>query len=186
MFREKKLIRLVKDKGDKQAASELIGIYYKDVYRYVYKQTNDEELSKDLTQEIFISMLKSIEGYEGKKSSFKTWLYKISSNKVIDYYRSRYYKYTTIVDEIENYEFPSVHNIEKEFELKEDAKEVIDIVNSLNANIQQIFRLKIFGDMTFKDIGKLLDISESTAKTRYYGAVRKIKKLLEEGEYEQK
>lgn len=180
MINEKKLIKLIRNKGDKIAAEEIINYYYKEIYINVFKQINDREIAKDLTQEIFISALKSIGNYEEKKSSFKTWIYKIASNKVIDYYRSKYYKYTTIVEEIEGYDFISSHNIENEFQTKEDVELVMDIVKTLSSNIQQIFRLKVFGDMTFCEIGKLLDISESTVKTRYYSAVRKIKKIVEE------
>ena len=89
-----------------------------------------------------------------------------------------------MVEEIDNYDLGSQENIEEDFLIKEDAKEVIDIVNRLNANVQQIFRLKVFADMTVKDIGKVLDISESTVKTRFYNTVKKIKKVLEEGENE--
>lgn len=63
-------------------------------------------------------------------------------------------------------------------ELKEDINEILDIVKTFNTNYQQIFRLKVFGDMTFSDIGSLLEMSESTVKTRYYSTIRKIKKLL--------
>ncbi|MBU3131309.1 RNA polymerase sigma factor [Clostridium gasigenes] len=183
MIGEKKLIKLVV-KGDKSAASELINLYYKMIFTYVFNQTRDSELSKDLTQEIFISMLKSITNYEGKKSSFKNWVYKIASNKIVDYYRSKYYKYTTIVEEIENYDLKSSHNVEYEIEIKEDTEEIMNVVNRLTGNMQEIFRLKVFGEMTFSEISILLDISESTVKTRYYSSVRKIKKLLEEGDYE--
>lgn len=183
MIKENKLIKLVKEKGDKSAAEEIINFYYESIYINVFKQIADREIAKDLTQEIFISVLKSIGNYEEKKSSFKTWIYKIASNKVVDYYRSKYYKYTTIVEEIENYDFMSSYNMENEFQVKEDAEEVMNIVNRLNANIQQIFRLKVFGDMTFCDIGKLLDISESTVKTKYYSAIRKVKRVLEEEKY---
>lgn len=178
MIKEKKLIKLVV-KGNKVAAGELVNIYYKDIYRYVLNQTRDKELAKDLTQEIFISVLKSISNYDIEKSSFKNWIYKIASNKIVDYYRSKYYKYTTIVEEIDNYDFRSLHNIESEIEIKEDVKEVMNVVNRLSGNIQEIFRLKVFGEMTFSEISNLLDISESTVKTRYYSSVRKIKNMLE-------
>lgn len=181
---EEKLIRAIKDKGDKKAASKLIEIYYKDIYRYVFKQTSDSELSKDLTQEIFISILKSINSYSFEKASFKTWIYKIASNKIIDFYRSKFYKYKTIVDEIDDYSLLSSENIEEEFQLREDVNEVLDIVNRMDANIQEIFRLKIFGDMSFKEISIILEVAESTVKTRYYGAIKKIKNIMGEKNYD--
>lgn len=176
---EKKLITLVKNKNDKKAAGELVKSYYKEVFAYVFRQTSNEELSKDLTQEIFISMLKSIEGFDEVKASFRTWLYKIANNKIIDNYRSTYYKYVTIVDEIDEGLIGYENELEESFEIKEDVNEILEVVNTLNTNLQQILRLKIFGDMTFGEIASLTEISESTVKTRYYATIKKIKKLLE-------
>lgn len=176
---ETKLIKRVKDKGDKRAAGELVQLYYKDIFYYVFKQTKNEELSKDLTQEIFISVLKSMDRFDDKKASFRTWLYKIASNKIIDNYRSAYYKYVTVVDEIEEYIGSYDQGIEKGLELKEDVEKVLEMVNTFNTNLQQIFRLRIFAELTFKEISVLLDMSESTVKTRYYSTIRKIKKELE-------
>lgn len=153
-------------------------MYYKDIFTYVFRQTQNEELSKDLTQEIFIAMLKSIDRFDYKKASFKTWLYKIASNKIIDSYRSTYYKYVTVVEEIYEDTLVNESGLEDSLELKEDVNEILDIVKTFNTNYQQIFRLKVFGDMTFSDIASLLEISESTVKTRYYSTIRKIKKLL--------
>lgn len=179
-MRERYLIKKVKNKGDKEAANKLISIYYKPIYVYVFKQINDKEISMDLTQEIFISMLKSIDGYEEKKASFKTWIYKIASNKIIDYYRSKYYKYSTVVVELEDDSTVNLHNVENEFLIKEDAKEIIEIINRFEGDIQQILRLKIFADMKFREIGEVLDINESTVKTKYYSSIRKIKRIVKE------
>lgn len=123
-------------------------------------------------------MLKSIERFDDQKASFKTWLYKIASNKIIDSYRSTYYKYVTVVENIEEDSLIYESGLEESLEMKEDVNEILDIVNTFNTNHQQIFRLKVFGDMTFSEIGSLLEISESTVKTRYYSTIKKIKKLL--------
>ena len=176
---EKKLIKLVKDRGNKSAAGDLVQLYYKDIFVYVRKQTKNEDLSKDLTQEIFISMLKSIDRFDEKKASFKTWLYKIASNKIIDTYRLTYYKYVTVVEEIDENISSYDNTMEKLLEIRGDTNDILDIISTFNTGIQQIVRLKIFSDMTFADIGSLLEISESTAKTRYYATVKKIKKMME-------
>ena len=141
---------------------------------------------KDLTQEIFISMLKSLGGFDDEKASFRTWLYKIASNKIIDNYRSTYYKYVTVVDEFEEGLVGYKNDLEESFQLKEDAKEILEIINTLNTSIQQILRLKIFGGMTFLEIASLIDMSESTVKTKYYSSIKKIKKILEVKKNEQR
>ncbi|SHK03321.1 RNA polymerase sigma-70 factor, ECF subfamily [Hathewaya proteolytica DSM 3090] len=176
---EEKLIKLVKKNGDKSAASSLIEIYYKDIYIYVYRQTHEEELAKDLTQETFISMLKSMDKFDEKKANFRTWLYKIASNKIIDIYRSTYYRYVIIVEEIERCTNNYNDNFENLFYIKEDTKEILQILSKFNTNIQQIIRLKIFGEMTFAEIANLLELSESTVKSRYYATIKNIKKAME-------
>lgn len=177
---EEKLIKLVKDKGDKISANKLIKNHYKKIYIYVYKQTSCEELSKDLTQDIFISMIRSIKNFDSSKSSFNTWLYKIASNKVIDYYRSKAYRCTTKVSDIDEFELKDSINIEKELIQKEKIQEILEVVNRFESNIQQIFRLKVFGEMTFNEISKLLSLSESTVKTKYYSSIKKLKKEVGE------
>ena len=76
--------------------------------------------------------------------------------------------------------------MEESFKIKEDAKEILEIINTLNTSIQQILRLKIFGGMTFLEIASLIDMSESTVKTKYYSSIKKIKKILEVKKNEQR
>lgn len=75
MLIEQKLIKRIKKKQDKEAANALISYYYKEVYAYVYRQTGNEELAKDLTQDIFIQILQKITIFNHKKASFRTWMY---------------------------------------------------------------------------------------------------------------
>lgn len=175
MDRDIRLIKRIRKKSDKAAANELISTYYKEVYAYVYKQTIDKELSMDLTQEIFISILKSIYRYDEKKASFRTWLYRIATYRLVDYYRSKNYKYTSIVVPIDDFNIYDSEDMEITVENREDVGKIIDIVNRLDSLSQQIFRLKLFADYTFSQISNVLEIPESTAKTRYYSMIKKIK-----------
>ncbi|KGN00547.1 RNA polymerase subunit sigma-70 [Clostridium botulinum] len=180
MNNETKLIKQIKTKGNRKAANELITRYYKEIYAYVYKQTMDKEMSMDLTQEIFINMLKSINTYDDKKASFRTWLYKISTYKIIDYYRSKHYKYKKISINIEDTEIHDNGDVFISVEYKEDIQKIINTVDKFDELLQQIFRLKIFAEYTFLEISKTLEIPESTVKTKYYSLIKKIKKICEE------
>ncbi|MDU1313697.1 RNA polymerase sigma factor [Clostridium septicum] len=177
---ELRLIENIQKKGHRESANMLIKVYYREIYGYVFKQLSCNELSADITQEIFISMIKSIDNYNKEKCSFRTWLYKISSNKIIDYYRSKSYKQRIKSQTIDDLDIKCEGSIEDDFIIEETVNEVLNIVNSFEANIQQIFRMKIFSDMTFKEIGKVLDLSESTVKTKYYRLIKRIKVMLEE------
>jgi RNA polymerase sigma-70 factor (ECF subfamily) len=181
MDRDRKLIRKIKKKSDKDAANELISIYYKEIYAYVYKQTMDKELSMDLTQEIFINLLKSIYSYDEKKASFRTWLYKVATYRLVDYYRSKYYRYNSMTVSIDQFDIYDKEDIGITLENKADVEKIVSIVNRLDVSAQQIFRLKLFTDYTFLEISNVLGIPESTVKTKYYSMIKKIKRKFEEG-----
>lgn len=178
MDNERKLIKQIQKKSSKVAANELVSKYYKEIYTYVYKQTIERELSMDLTQEIFISMLKSINSYDEKKAAFKTWLYKIATYKIVDYFRSKHYKYNKIFVNIDDTDIYDEENITLSIEYREDVERIINIVDKFDAIRQQIFRLKLFAEYTFLEIARMLQIPESTVKTKYYSMIKKIKKSL--------
>lgn len=176
MDKDLKLIKRIINKNDKECANELISKYYKEIYIYVYKQVSDKETSLDLTQEIFISVLKSIYNFDKDKSSFRTWLYKISTNKVVDYYRSKNYKYSKIIESIEDKEITSKDDFVINLEYKEDVNKIQSVVNKLDTQYQEIFRLKIFLESTFSEISKILQVPESTVKTKYYSMIKVVKR----------
>ena len=70
-------------------------------------------------------MLKSIYRFDETKASFKTWLYKIASNKIIDSYRSTYYKYVIVVEEVEELAIGYENSLERSVQLKEDINEIL-------------------------------------------------------------
>ncbi len=86
-------IRQIQRKSSRTAANQLVAHFYKELYAYVYRQTLDKEMSLDMTQDIFVSLLQTIHNYDADKASFKTWLYKIATHRIVDYYRSKSYKH---------------------------------------------------------------------------------------------
>ena len=180
MRNEKKWIKQIKKNGSESAANALISSYYKEMYAFVYKQTLDPELSLDLTQEIFIRVMKSIRNYDSKKASFRTWMYKLASNQLVDYYRSKSYTYTQVEQSIEDYEFEDHYDMAISLEYKEDYEKINAIVNKLDTKLQQILRLKLFGEYTLQEIASMETIPLSTVKTRYYTALKIIRKRMEE------
>lgn len=180
MDNDLKLIKRIKKKSCRKSSDELVSKYYKEIYVYVYKQTSDKELSMDLTQEIFISLLKGIHNFDASKASFRTWLYRIATNKVVDYYRSKNYKYTRVIEPIEEVQLEYKEDFVVKLEQKEDVEKIQNIVNKLDTEYQEIFRLKIFLESTFLEIATTLEIPESTVKTKYYSIIKKIKKSFNE------
>ncbi len=179
---EMRLIRKIQRTGNREAANILICNYYDEIYRYVYKQTSNKHTSMDLTQNIFISMLKSISNYNGKQAGFRTWLYRIATNKTIDYLRRRTAEGKHILD-IEAIDISDEAEFTRQIEIKDLLSRLQDYINSLEIELQQIFRLKFFGDYTFTQIAALLSLSESTVKSKYYRLLKTLRQEFKDENY---
>ncbi|WP_233713596.1 RNA polymerase sigma factor [Lederbergia citri] len=184
MKQEQRWIKKIKKNGSQEAANELISKYYREMYAFVYKQTIDSDLSLDLTQEIFISILKSIGQFDDKKASFRTWLYKIASNRLVDYFRSKNYQYWKLTESLEGHDFEGPEDMTVSFEYKEDVEKITRIINRLETSSQQIVRLKLFGEYTLQEIAEMVQAPLSTVKTRYYAAIKLIKKEMQVHQHE--
>lgn len=100
MEQESKWIRDIQRGGSRQAVENLVERYYDEIYVFVYRQTGHKEDAMDLTQSIFLAMLRALSTYDPKKAAFRTWLYRIAANKVIDA-RRQSRPVTTPLEEIE-------------------------------------------------------------------------------------
>jgi len=179
MDKEHAWIEKLKRRQRSKEADLLISKYYDEIYIYAYKQTFDKELAMDLTQEIFISMLRSIELYDSSKASFRTWLYKIASNKIIDYRRSTQNRELPLID-AEDFDVPSEISFEKAAENAELISRIEKYVSSFDALTQEIFRLRVYADYAFAEIAAATQQPEASVKTRYYRLVKNIRKEFED------
>lgn len=174
---ELRLIKQIQRNGNRSAADELINKYYDNVYYFVKKQVGNEDLAHDLTQEIFVSCLRAIVHYKPKKdASFKTWLYKIATNKTVDYFRSRAYQEAMKTLPIDEVEPISEADFVYKFENADFTERVCAYVGCLPQDTQNIFRLHIFGEYTFTEIAKMLEMPEGSVKSKYYRLINLLRK----------
>lgn len=173
------LIRKIQRTGSRVAADQLVRKYFDEIYRYVYRQTSDKQTAMNLTQNIFISMLQSIGNYDAKRASFRTWLYRIATNKTIDYYRSRAVEKQHVIS-VEDIDVPDETEFTRQIEMKALLTRVQRYIGSLEISLQQIFRLKFFGEYTFTQIAGLLDLPESTVKSKYYRLLKLLKEEFQD------
>ncbi len=181
MEREEKLIRKILRRGDRRAAGELVERYYDDIFYLVARQTGESrETVLDLTQDIFVSMLASLAGYDSAKAAFRTWLYRIATNKIVDRYRSKVYRFQRDSVPFEEEEITGSLDLSDDLEDRETAEEILRRIQLLPAETQEILRLHIFAEQTFDTIAEMVGVPASTVKTRYYRAVEKIRKEMEQ------
>ena len=169
-----KWIKKIQKKSDPVASNDLVTYYYKEIYAYVYKKTLEKELSMDLTQEIFMNMLETIQQFDKQKASFRTWLYQIARYRIVDYYRSKSYRQQIGIQVLED-ETHTTEGFLDSLLTKFRIEEIEAFINTLSEQRQVIFWLKVAHQKSFNEIAACLKVSESTIKTRFYATVKLVK-----------
>lgn len=173
---ESYLIRRIQRHGDRQAAEDLISIHYREIYAFVFRQTGDMETAMDVTQEVFLAVLQSIHRYDPKRAGFRTWMYRIASHKLTDLFRSPAYRLRQNAIPIEELSLPDDGSPEEQWLEAETLQKVRKDIAELPDELQSILRLRFYGEKNFREIAEILSLPEGTVKTRYYAAIRMLRK----------
>ena len=152
--------------------------YCKCVYNFLYKLTNDIELSEELTQETFYTAIKKINTLN-KKESIRTWLYQIAINKWKDYLKKSK-KANIDLDENTVENLVANYDIEEDMIAKDNIIEFYKKIHMLDIDTREIIYLKIIRNFTFKEISQILGKNEEWARTKFYRGKLKLKESLQD------
>lgn len=155
---------------------KIYSIYFKDVYYFLLSLSKDKEVAEDITSETFFKALKNIENFRGD-SSIKTYLFQIAKNSYFDYLRKN--KKIVSLDDFESIEKGSI-NTEDEFLEREESAYLRNLVETLKEPHKSIIKLRIWEELSFKDIGTVYGKSENWACVTFHRAKKILKNKLEE------
>ena len=186
--------KLLKDKdlvrqfmAGKDAAFELLLTRYKDrVFSYILYTVKDEDLANDLFQDTFIKVLKSLKkGKYNEEGKFLPWVMRIAHNLVIDHFRksnrmpmSHETEHNNLMARLESDEL----NVEKNLVKGQIHKDVKDLIKHLPKEQRQVLIMRIYCEMSFKEIAENSDVSINTALGRMRYALLNLRRLIKEKE----
>jgi RNA polymerase sigma-70 factor, ECF subfamily len=174
-------------KGDQSAFEELVYRYDRSVLSIAIKYTNNEDDAKDLYQEVFIRVYRSIKGFRFK-SEFSTWLFRITTNVCLTYKsRSKEHLKVSIdkeYDDEEN-EFSTKKELAydglspEEISSRVDLGELVnEAVESLSPKQKMTFVLKHYEGYKIREIAEMLNCKEGTVKKYLFDATKNLRKKL--------
>lgn len=150
--------------------------YFKDVFLYVYSLSGDKYIAEDITSETFMKALTSLDSFRGD-SDIRVWLCQIAKNSYYSYLRKK----KSFVDLESLPETASEDNVEEEITTSETNRRAHEIIQNLKEPYKRVFTLRIFGELSFKQIGKVFGKSDNWACVTYHRARKNIKERL--GDY---
>lgn len=181
---EKELIKQAQK--DPQIFGQIYDQYYSKIFGYVLKRTANLEIAQDITSETFFKALKKLWQFRWRNISFSSWLYKIATNEINQYFRKGKYKSASL-DALQEQGFEPVflHNPEAEvIEAQEILKRHQDFIvcqskiSQLDIKYQEVITLRFFEQKQIKEIGEVLDKSEGTIKSLLHRGLEKLRESM--------
>jgi len=160
---------------------ELYRTYFDIVYRYIRSISQDGSLAEEVTQETFFKALEKIDQFRGD-CDVRVWLCQIAKNTLYDHLKKQ--KKQLLGDEkLEKTENAGGELLEEKLAQRSQAMEIHKVLHRLSEPYKEVFSLRIFGELTFREIGMLFGKSENWARVTYYRARVKIREELEYEDY---
>ena len=157
---------------------ELYRTYFDIVYRYIRSISQDGALAEEVTQETFFKALEKIGQFRGD-CDVRVWLCQIAKNTLYDHLKKQ--KKQLLGDEkLEKAESAGGELLEEKLAQRSQAMEIHKVLHRLSEPYKEVFSLRIFGELTFREIGMLFGKSENWARVTYYRARVKIREELEQ------
>ena len=150
--------------------------YYKSIYRYLVAITKEVNIAEEITQETFFKALKNIDKYNPNKKML-TWLCEIAKNTYFAEYKKNK-KFQKLSESEIELEIDNEQNIVDKIIDNEDNSEILKILHKLEEPYKEVFTLRVYGELSFKQIGEIFDKSENWARVTYYRSKLKIKESL--------
>ena len=174
--------------GGNEKAFEVLLARHKDkIYRFIYMKLRNQELANDVFQETFVKIIKTLKvGSYNEEGKFLPWAMRIAHNLVIDHFRKAS-KVRMISESSSNYDDFNIFstlsqtdkNMEQSMSHDELEKQMVELIDYLPETQRAILKMRIFQDMSFKDISESEDISINTALGRMRYALINLRKMID-------
>ncbi|MFC1732876.1 RNA polymerase sigma factor [candidate division KSB1 bacterium] len=157
--------------GNLDEFGKLYDEYVKKIYQFIYFKTHNRETAEDLTSHTFMKALENISSFNEKKASFKTWLYKIARNTIIDHYRTD--RPTSDIDDA--WGVSDKVDIERDTDMQMKVEAVQKYMEKLKPEQRELILLRVWGGNSFSEIAEITGKSEASCKMMFKRVMEKLR-----------
>lgn len=173
--------------GNNKAFETLLMRHKNKIHRFIYMKVKSQDLTEDIFQETFVKIINTLKlGNYNEEGKFLPWAMRIAHNLVIDHFRksSKVRMISESSSKNEDFSIFSVlhsgdDNTLQAMSRSELETQMVELIDYLPDTQQEIIRMRIFQDLSFKDIAELESISINTALGRMRYALMNLRKLID-------
>lgn len=163
--------------GDTEAFGQIYDMYADRIYRHIYYRTNNVEDARDLTQDVFVKAWQALPRYKRTKTPFLGWLFTISHNRVVDYYRTKkdhaYLNDDMVIED-------GGRSPEKLAEDQFTRQQVRRAILQLPSDQQQVILMSFIEGLEYGEIAAAMNKTEGNIRVIVHRALKKMREILAE------
>lgn len=169
--------------GDESALSTLIDRHQSKIYGFIYSKISDRDITDDIFQDTFIKVIKTLKSNSyNEEGKFLPWVMRIAHNLIIDHFRRN--KKMPMFRETEEFSIFSIMTdnsmtIENQMITNQVEKDLRKIIDELPHDQKEVLMMRIYQDLSFKEISELTGVSINTALGRMRYALMNLRKVIE-------
>ena len=169
--------------GDETALATLINRHQSKIYGFIYSKISDRDLSDDIFQDTFIKVIKTLKSNSyNEEGKFLPWVMRIAHNLIIDHFRRN--KKMPMYRETEEFSIFSImtdHSLSAENQMisEQVEKDLKRLIDELPNDQKEVLVMRIYQDLSFKEISELTGVSINTALGRMRYALMNLRKVIE-------
>ena len=176
---------LVKDyvAGNEKALETLIKRHQSRIYGFIYSKISDSDISNDIFQDTFIKVIKTLKSNSyNEEGKFLPWVMRIAHNLIIDHFRRN--KKMPMFRETEEFSIFSIMSddeltIENKLIVEQVESDVRKLLEELPADQKEVLVMRMYQDMSFKEISEVTGVSINTSLGRMRYALMNLRKVID-------
>jgi RNA polymerase sigma-70 factor (ECF subfamily) len=172
--------------GDESALATLIQRHQSKIFGFIYSKVNDRDLSDDIFQDTFIKVIKTLKSQSyNEEGKFLPWVMRIAHNLVVDHFRkAKKMPLQRETDEYSVFNFMSDNGLNIEGQMISDqvASDLTKLLDELPEDQKEVLVMRMYQDLSFKEIAELTGVSINTALGRMRYALLNLRKIIEKNQ----
>lgn len=164
--------------GDRSAFDAIVRRHQKGVWRMVRRYVRRDADAADVTQQVFVRAFKGLAAFRGA-ATVRSWLYRIAINCSLSWLRDHRREQPSEIAEDSLTELPAAPG---RIASDQDGTILRAAIAQLPPKQKLVLELRVFDDLSFKEVAELADCTENTAKVNFHYAVKKLRDILGGGD----
>lgn len=158
---------------------QLYSAYFNEVFVYMKRLSRNESVAEEITSEAFFKAMRSLDSFRGD-CSIRVWLCQIAKNCYYSSLKKNLRYSGKEFSELAGYQ-TELDTVKQKLVNKDEAMRIHPLLHALSEPYKEVFMLRVFGELSFRQIGDIFHKTENWACVTYHRARNKIKSKMEDG-----